>query len=434
MLDRMFLLGGSSAAGPYWIGRLASSGTGVESGQGVGVDGSGNVYLAGYTNNGGASTGLQIAKYNGSGVLQWQRTLARTAGNQYFRAIAVDSAGNSHVCGYSDASGTIDFQLAKYNTSGTLQWQVRLGGTTEDQAFGIALDSSGNVYVCGYTVVSAVNYVLLAKYNSSGTIQWQRRIGASNRAGAGYGIAVDDSGNAYVCGGTVASGSLNELFLVKYNTSGTLQWQRALGSASDDVGRAVSVDSSGNVYIAGYSTVSALYRAQIAKYDSSGTLLWQRYLGSGADCYAYGIATDSAGNSYIVGRSAANYEILIAKYDTSGVLQWQRTLGNGSTSANDFAQGIAVDNNGSVYVCGESEVFDTSRDFLFAKLPADGSKTGTYSVSGVNIIYANSSLTEAASSHASSTTTLTNTNTALTSANTTLTDSATSLTSTVTTI
>jgi uncharacterized delta-60 repeat protein len=255
----------------------------------------------------------------------------------------------------------------------------------------------------------------------------------------GQSVAVDSSGNVYVCGYDFDSGSgVLRFIIAKYNTSGIIQWQRRLGGdtgTSNDSGYSVAVDASGNVYVCGQSNPSNRYSAQIVKYDTSGTLQWQRRLGpsvAGNSAYALSLAVDSSGNIYFCGVAtiSGNQDFLIAKYDTSGVIQWQRRLGS---SASDIGRSVAVDSSGNVYVCGQSEG-SSNLDFLVAKLPGDGSLTGTYTVGGVSIAYTTSSLTDEITSLGNAASSLTDAASSLTDAATSLTDAASSLTSSVTTI
>ena len=122
--------------------------------KGIGIDSSSNLYITGYSNTSDAAGNydLVLAKYNSSGTFQWDKILGGT--NQEFgRSVAVDSADNVYVVGEtnSDGAGNYDALVAKYNSSGVLQWDKTLGTSSADRATGVALDSNDNVLVSGYT-------------------------------------------------------------------------------------------------------------------------------------------------------------------------------------------------------------------------------------------------------------------------------------------
>ena len=411
----------------YWIATLG--GTGDDYGYGIAVDASGNVYVTGFTASQGAGgNDVLITKYDTSGAIQWQRSLG-DANSDFSRGIAVDDSGNVYVVGQTSSQSN-DVLIAKYNTSGTIQWQRSLGGAGSDGGFAIAVDASGNVYVGGQTSSQGAGGAdaLIVKYNTSGTIQWQRRLGGAN---ADYcnSIAVDASGNVYAAGYTLSQGAGGvDVLIVKYNTSGVIQWQRSLGGANADYSFGIAVDVSSNVYVTGYTNSQGAgnFDALIAKYDTSGTLQWQRSLGGTSNEEGKSITVDASGNVYVTGYTQVSgiNDVLIVKYDTSGTLQWQRRLG-GAGSDGGFA--IAVDASGNVYVTGSTNSQGAgSFDALIAKLPGDGSLTGSYG----NLTYAATTLTDSARTLTSATATLTEAATTLTSATTTLTDAATTLTST----
>ena len=420
--------------GPYWIGLLRGSFN--DYARSIAVDYSGNVYVCGDTEQSSGSTiyNFQIAKYNNSGVIQWQRRLGNTGVSEGGKSVAVDSSGNIYVCGYSFISGFGAIQIAKYDTSGTILWQQALVDTvgTGANSSSVAVDSSGNVYVCGISSISTAPYFYLqiAKYNTSGTIQWQKR---STSGSSGSSVAVDSSGNIYVSG--ISYASVGDIVVIKLDYNGNIQWQRRLldgAGVANSGGNSVAVDSSGNIYVCGNSTINGTDDFLIAKYNGSGTVQWQRILGGSNADIGYSVAVDLSGNVYVCGYSnIGTYVFQIAKYNTSGTIQWQRRLAGGSSGS--FGQGVAVDVSGNVYVCGYP-LISSNYDFLIAKLPSDGSLTGTYTVGGVSVTYAASTLTDAASTLVDSTSSLSITTSTLTDSASTLTDAASTLTSSVTTL
>jgi len=165
-----------------------------------------------------------------------------------------------------------------------------LGLLLDDEGNGVSTDSSGNIYVTGYTyggldgnTNSGEWDIFLVKYNSSGTKQWTKQLGTSS-SDSGNGVTTDSSGNIYVTGytrggldGNTNSGSY-DIFLVKYNSSGTKQWTKQLGTSSGDYGNDVTTDSSDNVYVTGSTgggldgnTSSGNQDIFLVKYNSSGT-------------------------------------------------------------------------------------------------------------------------------------------------------------------
>ena len=180
-------------------------------------------------------------------------------------AITVDTSGNVYVTGHSVGSGTQeDYATIKYNASGTEEWVTSYNGQANlnDHATAIAVDASGNVYVTGLSVGSGTqeDYATV-KYDSSGQQQWVARYdGPANLNDDARAIAVDGSGNVYVTGFSIGLGTGFDYATVKYDSAGQEQWVvRYNGPANlDDDAYAIAVDASGNVYVTGYSTVDAI--------------------------------------------------------------------------------------------------------------------------------------------------------------------------------
>ena len=177
----------------------------------------------------------------------------------------------------------------KYDSSGTKQWTKQLGTSSEEWGHDVTTDSSDNIYVSGNTwgglggkKHEGKSDIFLIKFNSSGTKKWIRQFGTS-KIDWEYGVTTDSSDNIYVTGyteggldGNTSSGSY-DMFLVKYNSSGTKQWTKQLGTSSYETGQSVITDSSDNIYVTGNTsgdldgnTNSGGQDIFLVKYNSSG--------------------------------------------------------------------------------------------------------------------------------------------------------------------
>jgi uncharacterized protein (DUF2147 family) len=302
----------NSSGTAQWA-RTVSTGAAESTFFGVAIDKAGNVYAAGritgtgtYTfGTGVTATGtfasgynVVLVKYDSSGAAQWARTVSTGAAQSIFSGAAIDTAGNVYAAGCIWGTGTYTFGtgvtatrvnlmynvlLVKYDSSGAAQWARTVSTGAALSAFdGITVDTAGNVYAAGIiagtgtftfgtgvTVAGATLFnVVLVKYDSSGAAQWARTVSTGATISEFYGVAVDTAGNVFAAGritetgtftfgtgvtaaGTYASG--DNVVLVKYDSSGTAQWATTvIKGASDSQFHGVSVDSSGNVYTAGY--------------------------------------------------------------------------------------------------------------------------------------------------------------------------------------
>jgi len=363
-----------------WVSRYNGPGNDDDIARSIVVDGSGNVYVTGRSYGSGTSYDYCTIKYNSSGDTVWVRRYNGPGNSDdYAYSIALDGSGNVYVTGYSTGSGTgSDYCTIKYNSAGVQQWVARYNGpgNGSDGAYSLAVDNSGNVYVTGYSFGSGTNYdYCTIKYNSSGIQQWVARYnGPGNGDDVAYSIAVDGSGNVYMTGWII--GAAEDYCTIKYNSSGVQQWVAIYsGPFSWDRANSIAVDGSGNVYVTGYSSGTYFDYCTI-KYNSSGVQQWvARYNGPGnGSDGAYSLAVDNSGNVYVTGYSfgsGTSSDYCTIKYNSSGVQQWV-AIYNGPGNSDDVARSIVVDGSGNVYVTGYSTGNGTNYDYCTIKYNSSG--------------------------------------------------------------
>ncbi len=378
----------------------------------------------------------------------------------YGYGITTDNSGNVYVAGkYEEVnanfSGTLipcagnhDSYLAKYTPSGALSWIRTSGGITGDYATGVVTDGSNYVYIAGEIegqnetiyfpgssitlVCEGLNDIFLAKYDLSGTLQWARRAGGIDYEKA-LAITYDPAGNVYICGfyrgqatfgGTtvVNNAGNNDIFVAKYDASGTFLWVQNAGGSGRDEPKSMVCDAAGNVYICGlYSSGCAFgsttlnttgtlgfYDAFIAKYSPTGSLTWVKTAGGDYDDVAWSITMDNAGKLFIAGEfngyatfdalsltTSGNTQAFVARYNNAGNAEWAiQAGGTNSTAANNLvtrARGIGTDGN-NLYITGQFGATATfggytltavdSSDIFFAGLTNSGNFLAASAVGG----------------------------------------------------
>jgi hypothetical protein len=296
-------LGGSSVSGDY--------------GEGIAVDAAGNAYVTGVTGSAdfpitpGAFQTLScvcafVTKINSSGSALVYSTYLGGSGGDFGTGIAVDSAGNAYVTGFTEATdfptknplqpangGGRDAFVSKINSAGSaLVYSTYLGGSGFDGGNGgsaflqffngpsIAVDAAGNAYVTGFTnstdfptmnplqpTYAGGGDAFVSKINPAGSAFVYSTYLGGNKADDGSGIAVDNAGNAYVTGRTwsfdfptlnplqhIRSGS-EDAFVAKINATGSaFVYSTYLGGKGLDNGAGIAVDSTGNAYVTGSTT------------------------------------------------------------------------------------------------------------------------------------------------------------------------------------
>jgi len=399
LVSRLINLGAAGAGGAdsAWIAELNNTyngGTYIEL-RDAAVDDSGNVFVGGYTpSTGSYSNNWIMAKFDIDGNHAW----TKVQGNSSFvdcRGVAVLSNGNPVFAGNTYGSSSRDDGLLFLNSSNgavTAQraWDRSGGVSGIDRVF--VPSGTSDIYTTGY--FEPADYFTgssLKKFNSDGSsITYDKSLDASVDDG-GKDVTVDSSGNVIVCGYSNNFGSYGGLCLVtKVNSSFTQQWTRSYETTGSNRFNGVATDSSDNIYLAGETQSPGNY-AILFKFNSSGTLQWQKYLTSSQKWLD--VTVDADDYIYAVGH-LSEQSIRVAKYNPSGNVEWQQSI---TYSTRGIGYSI---NATSKSIIITAEIGPSARRGTTFKLPQDGSITGTYgnytiaNVSGTN---ANSSLSSAGS-------------------------------------
>ncbi|MEO7299322.1 MAG: SBBP repeat-containing protein [Verrucomicrobiota bacterium] len=351
---------------PLWTNRYNGPGNLYDSPSAVALDGSGNVLVTGYSFGTNGISDYATVKYSGAGVALWTNRY-NGPGNKDDRAnaVAVDGSGDVFVTGYSfGGNNGDDYATIAYSGAGVALWTNRYNGpgNGSDQATAVAVDGSGNVFVTGYSVASnsVVNDYTTIAYSGAGAALWTNRYnGPGNNDDRANAMAVDGSGNVFVTGYSHGGSSYNDYATIKYSGGGVALWTNRYNGPGnyDDQATAVAVDGSGNVFVTGYSFGTNSNRAfTTIKYSGTGVALWTNRFDGNSDPRPNAVAVDGSGNVFVTGYSYSSGSLrdyATLAYSGAGVALWTNRY-NGPGNGNDYAQAMAVDRNGNVFVTGYS--------------------------------------------------------------------------------
>lgn len=259
--------------------------------------------------------------------------------------------------------------------------QVREFAAANDYLLDTVQDSSSNIYTAGATDGSISGFsnaggldIIVYMVNSAGVVQWSQQIGTAADESA-YAVAVDDLGNLYVGGYT--GGSLpsfsnsggNDMFLMKFNSTGVLQWTQQFGTTGNDILYALTTDATNNPILCGstggsfpgYSNFGGLDIVAQERTAAAGAITWTRQVGTTADEECLAASIDNNNRAYIAGNTSGSFsgftnaggeDTYLARLSTAGAVNWQKQDG---TSGNDYIFSLPCTTGGVCYPGGTTD-------------------------------------------------------------------------------
>ncbi len=266
---------------------------------------------------------------------------------------------------------SVNSNLSISNNAGC-EWNRTWDGYQQDTVLDIKVDSSNNIYVTGasnFPIGWWMSFFLL-KYNSSGDLQWNRTWAVTGDT-IGSGIAFDSLNNIYVVGTSFDPLFVLSIILLKYNSEGVLDWYRQYVIGDDSHGGGIAIDSSDNIYLTGYDAIGGNEDILLVKCNSSGFIEWSRTWGGAGMDVSYRIALDSSNNIYLAGTTdyyGVNSDICLIKYDSFGTKEWHRTRHVGNF---DIGWNIALDSSENIFLTGNVGNWG-NLDAVLIKFNSDG--------------------------------------------------------------
>ncbi|MCP4631853.1 MAG: T9SS type A sorting domain-containing protein [candidate division Zixibacteria bacterium] len=353
-----------------------------DAGIGIFVDNLGNAYITGST---GSSNFPMVnaydSSYNGGDYDGYVLKLSPDGDSLIYSTylggsfldegvdIVIDGSGNAYVNGWTTSpnfptfnaydnsrGGEYDVFVSKISPTGdSLIFSTYFGGNQYEGAGDIAMDGSENFYLTGTTfssdfptveafdsTLAGENDIFVSKFTSEGdSLIYSTYLGGNNTE-YGLGIAVNDSGNAYLTGWTNSSdfptfnaydSSYNEgsdAFVTKFSTTGdSLIYSTYFGGNEEESGRDIGINELGNIYIAGRTESTNLplvdpyddvlggdWDGYVSKFSSDGnTLIYSTYFGGNNNEEVWGIAVDGSGNAYVTGYTRSTDYPTVNPYD-----------------------------------------------------------------------------------------------------------------------
>jgi hypothetical protein len=255
-------------------------------------------------------------------------------------------------------------------TEPQIEWEKTFGGSGDDRGYSVQQTRDGGYIIVGETESYGAGEadVYLIKVDANGNMQWSKTFGGSGDD-VGYSVQQTRDGGYIIVGYTTSYGAgLFDVYLIKVDANGNMQWSKTFGGRGDDVGYSVQQTSDGGYIIVGYTTSygAGLFDVYLIKVDANGNMQWSKTFGGGAWDEGYSVQQTSDGGYIIVGTTTsygAGWEdVYLIKVDANGIMQWSKTFGGGSW---DLGYSVQQTSDGGYIIVGFTESFGAGGEDVY---------------------------------------------------------------------
>ncbi|HLG35530.1 MAG TPA: T9SS type A sorting domain-containing protein [Bacteroidia bacterium] len=309
-------------------------------------------------------------------IYMFQKTYGGT-GTEYCYSTQPTSDGGYIMAGETDSygAGSFDGYLIKTDSTGVITWSKTYGGLGWDWLNNVQQTSDGGYIVTGGTESSGNGQgdIWIIKTDASGTIQWQKTVGGADYDN-GYDVRQTSDSGFIVCGHQYGDAvSTDNACLIKTSASGTVQWIKTYTAGYDEYAYTVEQTADGGYIIGGESYQNPGDVALIIKTDATGTVQWAKTYGGGNDCWVSRIIKDAGGNYFVAGTvSQPTYlNIWLARLDNTGTPVWSNAYA-GPGALEDNCIWATRTSDGGFALCGATESFTSDYECFLLKTDSTG--------------------------------------------------------------
>jgi hypothetical protein len=259
--------------------------------------------------------------------------------------------------------------LVKTDDNGNFDWAKAYGGTGDDGANSIVETSDGGYIMAGYTEsFGGGGYdMYVVKTDASGVIDWTMAYGGALDERA-YAIVELSGGGYTIAGGTSSTGAgSTDVYVVNIDANGAVQWTQTYGGSGYDYGYDIKVTSDGGYIIAGYtlSFGAGGADAYLIKTDATGTSLWTKVMGGDGDDAAWAVIETASGYA-LTGNTesfgSGQQDVYFVLTDATGTPTVTRAIGG---AAIDYGNDLVQTTDGGYAIAGYSKSFNNNGDDVY---------------------------------------------------------------------